>query len=142
MPLSRPVLPLVALLCGGLLLAPDHGAASGQMARPVIAVSCPEPADAAMCRALVQALAAAAPGRVIRPDPVPAPPARDGDLALVLRIGSRGAHHIEGHLEWQRAGAAAETGPPLRLDVQDATLSDAMYPHFMRDLVRLSGLPF
>jgi len=147
MPLFRKtptaLVPLVVLLCGGMVLAPERGAASGpgQMARPVLALACPAPADETLCRVLLQALAEAAPGRVPRPVAEPAP-GRPGDLAVWLRLDERGPHHLVARLEWRGAGeGTVQSGPPLRLDVQDAELSAAMYPRFMADLVRVSDLP-
>lgn len=117
--------------------APSEAAA--RPARPLIRLSCPAdtPEAQALCRAMIQSLAQAAPGYVIRRVPAgEETPGRTGDVGIALVIEETGAHGIGGHLEWQPGtGAARHQSPTVRLNVQDALLAPRMLGRFTDGLV-------
>jgi hypothetical protein len=96
------------------------------------------------CAQVIQALRRARPDRDIRRGTARLTrPEQPGDIALQLRVDQVGPRRLTAHLEWHDAQESApRTGPPLELSVMDAPLSDSMYPRFLDDLIRISGLPF
>lgn len=96
---------------------------------------------AALCRALVQALAeaagAAGASPVIRQVGAGATvPRRPGDIGVTLRLDGSGASWISGHLEWHRSDGATGVGPELRQDVMDATGGPQPLAGFARGLIK------
>lgn len=109
--------------------------------RPVVLLSCPDPAPGGgpLCQALIQALAetAGSAGPVIRPVARGAEtPQRPGDTGVALHLAAAGEHRLAGHLDWRQGAAPRRRGPEVRLDVMDGTISPELRAGFARDLIR------
>lgn len=92
------------------------GAEARQPARSVLFVACPAAPTSPLCRALVQSLAAQAPGHVIRLDP---PPAGQEVTQITLHLDTS-AQPVAGHLSWRAPGARTGTGPTHQQTRQQA----------------------
>lgn len=110
--------------------------------RPVVTITCPADTaqDDALCAAIAQALGdmAASGAVIVRHKGDMDPTLRPGDLGIVFVLDARDDTGLAGHLEWQTGpDAPLRTGPQVRLDVMDSTLSPAMYQNFARGLVQI-----
>jgi hypothetical protein len=127
---SRVVIGLL-LLCFALPMS-----AVARPERPVIRLSCP-PAEAALCPALVQALAEAAPGTVIRRvDPGAERPDRPDDLGVALLRDEDGLY-----LAWRGAEGPlhrAETTVPAAQPNSARSLTQSAAMHLARALLKAS----
>ena len=109
--------------------------------RPVILLSCP-PGMPGLCQAMEQSLVRASPAPVIvRIVPRGGEaPTRPGDLGIALHLDDLRPDSMQGHLEWRRGpGGTPRTGPALRIDAMDATLSPGSYAQFTTDLIRVDA---
>lgn len=114
-----------------------------QMARPVIALSCPAKATQfsdALCEALFQQLHQIAPRSIVRRGQDLAPVS--GSLLVELSVGAPSRTALPARLRWKSASSGGwETGPEMTLSVSDAELSASMMPRLARDLLQISALP-
>ena len=154
----KTVLASAALAAGTVTgMGPDLGPGSAEARSPdrqIVLLHCAEAGQvetgqgkagsaqsAALCRALVQALAeaagAAGASPVIRQVGAGATvPRRAGDIGVTLRVEDSGASWISGHLEWHRSDGTAGIGPELRQDVMDATGGAQPLAGFARGLIK------
>lgn len=131
-------------IVGGLTFAPAVEAASQQMPRPVIIVSCPTPSPYSLklCQAMIQPLSELAPSHIIRIGTAEAA-LRPEDMRATLTLTDESAYGLEAQLQWQ-SGLTPDpvTGPALRVDVMDAeTFPQSMIEHFAQNLLRSTPPP-
>lgn len=133
----------LTLFLGGvcvLMGSTEVSAMSAQKERPVIALRCPPeaPEPQALCRAMFQALAQAAPGAAIRTlAPSESFSPRAGDLDVSLRLDDVLPNRVTGHLEWRRGqDGDLQRGPDVNLEVMDTTVSPQFYAQFADGMVR------
>lgn len=137
---------LTGALALALVFVVHEVAMSERSARPEILLSCPDQlsGEAALagpiCRAMTEALAAAAPDRVIHPVARGAErPQRSGDLGVALHVGHVTRFGLTGYLEWWHGSGETPRrmrGPTVEFDVMDTEISPSMFPEFTRGLIR------
>ncbi len=128
-----PIVFFVVVLAAGLVAPMSAGARPERVA---IRLSCLDADQAALCRALIQALALAAPGTVIVRVPAGQErPLRPKDLGVALMIE---ADPLRARLRWQGAEGAASAGPALALPA-DAKDLIAASPGLQKRLAALTA---
>lgn len=104
---------LLVLTTAMVMSFPDPSRAE-RPAPSLILIACAQGSPAPLCQALIQALAEAGAGRILRRLPPGAPerPMREGDIAVTLQVsGSPGA--LSGRLDWQTPDGARHSGPRI-----------------------------
>lgn len=133
-------LPKYALALAAGLGAMTTDAVARVPEQPIVVVDCRlgESGDDALCRAMMDAIAAlAAPTAVLRHADAPGP-LRDADLGVTFVLDHRDDMGLAGHLEWQvGSDGTRHSGPVVRLDVMDTTVSPSLYPGFARSLLQV-----
>ena len=142
----------MVVLCATLCMIPAGEAGARSPDHAVIRLSCAT-APEALCQAVIQALAetaARATGNaaggatgstpvIRRVPPGQERPARAGDLGLALVLAPDDSQTaLSGHLDWQSAEGARNSGPELRVDVMDATVTPQTYASFADALLRVT----
>ncbi|MFV2035328.1 MAG: hypothetical protein ACC631_09515 [Halocynthiibacter sp.] len=105
-------------------------------------LTCPEtaPEPEELCNALELALLNATQVRNFRRIEYPTTPIA-GEFVVSFRVTQSGPSLLEGYLEWQSHGAAAQQGPVVTLSVEDATLDTSLYGRFAASLIEISDMP-
>ncbi|GFE52481.1 hypothetical protein So717_42340 [Roseobacter cerasinus] len=115
------------------------GAAQSQKA-PVY-VMCGSDQDPALCKALAEALTQTSAGREVKIWVKDTPVTGSYHMTIRFVQNVQTDDSLSGHLLWQTAGGAPETGPTLEVSVMDAVLTEQILKGFAQHLLQSSDIP-